>query len=80
MINFGRGERSHWFAIPAVTAEGDACTLIVWREVTMVGGQVITRVAISLDSTWRRTVVLTPEQAREVSEGIWSAATNKPRE
>lgn len=67
MINLTDPEfQSHRFAVTGRDIDGAACTLIGWR----VRDRAQRAVVLTLDSTWRCVVVLTPAQAREVIDGL----------
>jgi hypothetical protein len=67
-------DKSHSFALTGKEPEGRNRTIIVWREVDLIGGQVVRRVVITLDATMTTATVLTCAQAIEVGQAILDAA------
>ena len=67
-------DRSHRFVLTGHDPQGRNRTLILWREVDLVGGQVIRRVVVTLDATMTTATVLTCSQAIEVGQAILDAA------
>jgi hypothetical protein len=67
-------DKSHRFALTGHDPQGRNRTLILWREVDLVGGHVIRRVVVTLDATMTTATVLTCAQAVEVGQAILDAA------
>jgi hypothetical protein len=67
-------DKSHRFALTGQDPQGRNRTIILWREVDLVGGQVIRRVVVTLDATMTTATVLTRSQAVEVGQAILAAA------
>jgi hypothetical protein len=67
-------DKSHRFAFTGQDPEGRNRTIILWREVDLIGGHVVRRVVVTLDATMVTAVVLTCAQAVEVGQAILEAA------
>jgi hypothetical protein len=67
-------EKSHRFALTGLDPEGCNRTIILWRELDLVDGQVIRRVVLTLDATMKTATVLSCSEAREVAQAILAAA------
>ena len=67
-------DKSHRFALTGHDPQGRNRTIILWREVDLVSGQVIRRVVVTLDATMTTATVLTRAQAVEVGQAILDAA------
>jgi hypothetical protein len=67
-------DKSRRFALTGQDPEGRNRTVIVWREVDLIGGTVARRVVVTLDATMVTAVVLTCAQAVEVGQAILEAA------
>ena len=77
LVGYGVGEQSHRFVVHAHDPEGNSCTLIGWHVTDLVSGRVVRRVVLSLDSTWRCAVVLTPDHATELAGLLREAVTGQ---
>jgi hypothetical protein len=66
--------KSHRFALTGPDPQGRNRTLIVWREVDLIGGTVVRRVVVTLDATMTTATMLTCAQAIEVGQAILDAA------
>ncbi len=66
-------DKSHRFALTGQDPEGRNRTIILWREVDLVGGNVVRRVVITLDATMHTATVFTLTQAVEVAQAILEA-------
>lgn len=67
-------DHSHRFALSGQDPEGHNRTIILWREVDLVGGNVVRRVVLTLDATMKTATVLTRAQAAELAQAILAAA------
>jgi hypothetical protein len=67
-------DKSRRFALTSHDPEGRNRTIIVWREVDLIGGTVVRRVVVTLDATMPTATVLTCAQALEVGQAILDAA------
>jgi hypothetical protein len=67
-------DKSRRFAVTGQDPEGRNRTIIVWREVDLIGGHVVRRVVVTLDATMHTATVLTCAQAVEVGQAILEAA------
>ena len=67
-------DKSHRFALTGHDPEGRNRTIILWREVDLIGGTVVRRVVVTLDATMTTATVLTRAQALEVGQAILEAA------
>ena len=67
-------DKSHRFALTGHDPKGRNRTIILWREVDLVGGTVVRRVVVTLDATMTTATVLTLAQAVEVAHAILAAA------
>jgi hypothetical protein len=67
-------DKSHRFALTGQDPEGRNRTIILWREVDLIGGTVVRRVVLTLDATMTTATVLTCAQALEVGQAILDAA------
>jgi hypothetical protein len=67
-------DKSRRFALTGQDPQGRNRTVIVWREVELVGGTVVRRVVVTLDATLVTAVVFTCAQALEVGQAILDAA------
>jgi hypothetical protein len=67
-------DQSHRFALTGQDPEGRNRTIILWREVDLIGGTVVRRVVVTLDATMTTATVLTCAQAVEVGQAILDAA------
>jgi hypothetical protein len=67
-------DKSHRFALTGHDLQGRNRTIILWREVDLVGGDVVRRVVMTLDATMTTATVLTLVQAVEVAQAILEAA------
>lgn len=66
--------KSHRFALTGQDPEGRNRTIILWREVDLIGGHVVRRVVVTLDATMTTATVLTLPEAVEVAQAILAAA------
>ncbi len=67
-------DQSHRFAITGKDPEGNARTIILWRETDLVNGIVVRRVVLTLDATMTTATVLTRDEAAEVAQALLAAA------
>jgi phosphatidylserine decarboxylase len=67
-------DKSHRFVLTGKDPEGRNRTIILWREVDLIGGTVVRRVVITVDATMTTATVLTLAQAVEVGQAILKAA------
>ena len=67
-------DQSHRFVITGQDPEGRNRTIILWREVDLMGGKVVRRVVLTLDATMKTATVLTCPEAIEVAQAILAAA------
>lgn len=67
-------EQSHRFVLTGKDPEGRNRTIIVWREVDLIGGHVVRRVVVTLDATMTTATVLSCAQAVEVAQAILETA------
>jgi hypothetical protein len=67
-------DHSHRFALTGQDTEGRNRTIILWREVDLIGGTVVRRVVVTLDATMTTATVLTLAQAVEVGQALLDAA------
>jgi hypothetical protein len=67
-------DQSHRFALCGQDPEGRNRTIILWREVELVEGQVRRRVVVTLNATMATATVLTCPQAVELAQAILAAA------
>jgi hypothetical protein len=67
-------DKSRRFALTGQDPEGRNRTVILLREVNLIGGTVVRRVVVTLDATMHTAVVLTCAQAVEVGQAILEAA------
>lgn len=67
-------DQSHRFALTGQDPEGRNRTIILWREVDLVDGNVVRRVIVTLDATMKTATVLTCPEAVEVAQAILAAA------
>jgi hypothetical protein len=67
-------DKSHRFALTGQDPPGRNRTIILWREVDLIGGTVVRRVVVTLDATMTTATVLTLAQAVEVGQAILVAA------
>jgi hypothetical protein len=67
-------DKSHRFALTGKDLEGRNRTIILWREVALIGGTVVRRVVITVDATMHTATVFTLAQAVEVAQAILEAA------
>jgi hypothetical protein len=56
-------DKSRRFVLTGQDPEGRNRTIIVWREVDLVGGTVVRRVVVTVDATMTTATVLTCAQA-----------------
>ncbi len=54
--------------------QGRNRTIILWREVDLIGGTVVRRVVLTLDATMTTATILTCPEAIEVAQAILAAA------
>ncbi len=67
-------DKSRRFVLTGKDLEGRNRTIILWREVDLIGGTVVRRVVITVDATVTTATVLTFAQAVEVGQAILEAA------
>jgi hypothetical protein len=67
-------DKSHRFALTGKDPESRNRTIILWREVDLIGGTVVRRVVVTLDAMMHTATVLTCPEAIEVAEAILAAA------
>jgi hypothetical protein len=67
-------DQSHRFALTGHDPQSRNRTIILWREVDLIGGTVVRRVVLTLDATMSTATVLTCPEAREVAQAILAAA------
>jgi hypothetical protein len=67
-------DKSRRFALTRHDPDGRNRTIILWREVDLIGGTVVRRVVVTLDATMHTATVLTCAQAIEVGQAILDAA------
>ncbi|MCA1705855.1 MAG: hypothetical protein LC808_22370 [Actinobacteria bacterium] len=67
-------DRSHRHVITGWDPEGHHRTIILWREVDLVDGNVVRKVIVTLDATMNTATVLTCAQAIEVGQAMLEAA------
>ena len=67
-------ERNHRHALTGRDSDGRNRTVILWREVELVHGQVQRHVVITLDATLCTAVILTLQQAIELADALRAAA------
>ncbi len=65
---------SLWALVLGQDPEGQRRTIILWREVDLVDGNVVRRVVVTLDATMNTATLLTCGQAVEVAQAILAAA------
>ena len=75
-----RPEESHRHAVTGRDSQGDPCTLIVYRLVDVSGGLVVRLVVVSVNSTERGAVALSPAKAVEAAEALYAAAGRRTPE
>lgn len=68
-------EFSPRFTLAGLDPQGRSRTLIGWRDVDLVEGQIRRRVVVTLDATLKTAVCLSCPQAVELAEAIPAAAT-----
>ncbi|MGH3886113.1 MAG: hypothetical protein ACRDSZ_05985 [Pseudonocardiaceae bacterium] len=66
--------QSHRLVLTGLDPDGYPRTIILWREVDLVGGTVVRRVVVTLDATITTATTLTLAQAVEVAQAILAAA------
>lgn len=67
-------DQSHRFAITGTDPDGNARTIILWRETDLVEGTVVRRVVITLDATMTTATVLNGTEAAQVAQALLAAA------
>jgi hypothetical protein len=67
-------DKSRRFVLTGKDPEGRNRTIILWREVDLIGGDVVRRVVITVDATVNTATVLTVLEAVEVAQAILEAA------
>lgn len=67
-------DQSHRFALTGKDPDGNARTIILWRETDLVDGTVIRRVVLTLDATMTTATVFTRDEAAEVAQALIAAA------
>ncbi len=68
-------DKSHRFALTGQDPQGRNRTIILWREVDLIGGTVVRRVVVTLDATMNTATILTRAEAVEVARALLAAAT-----
>jgi hypothetical protein len=67
-------DQSHRFAITGTDPDGNARTIILWRETDLVDGTVVRRVLLTLDATMTTATVLNGAEAAQVAQALLAAA------
>jgi hypothetical protein len=67
-------DQSHRFALTGKDPDGRPRTIVLWRETDFLHGQVVRRVHVTLDATFKTTTILTQGEAVKVAEAILAAA------
>ncbi len=67
-------DQSHRFAITGTDPDGNARTIILWRETDLVDGTVVRRVVLTLDATMTTATVLNGTEAAQVAQALLAAA------
>lgn len=67
-------DQTHRFALTGKDPDGNARTIILWRETELLDGTVVRRVVLTLDATMTTATVFTRDEAAQVAQALLAAA------
>lgn len=70
-------DQSHRFAITGRDPDHRNRTVILWREIDLIRGEVVRHVVVTLDATMRTAVILNLAQAVKLADALRTAAENR---